>query len=187
MRFARIPFELSGDAPLRRARDPDRVSWRPADDDGEFAQLMMAAFSQSDDPRDRATVERYGEQAVAMAMLADARGGVTYSGDRSWWSLALFDGAPAGFVLPVVFTGEARDGLDEGTIYHIGVVPQHRGQGLGALLLARGSDALLRHGVWRISADTAIENEPMILIFERQGWQRREPVDVPFHPLPGLD
>jgi len=28
------------------------------------------------------------------------------------------------------------------------------------------------------------ENKPMIVIFERQGWQRRDPIVVPFHPLP---
>jgi GNAT superfamily N-acetyltransferase len=186
MQFSRLPFELSGDAPLRGAGDPDGVVWRTPGNDDELAELMVAVFSQSDDPRDRVTVERYGAEAVAIAMLADAEGGTAYTAHRSWWSLALVDGTPAGFVLPVVFTGEARNGLDEGTIYHVGVAPHLRGKGLGALLLARGTDALLRHGVWQISADTAIENESMIRIFERQGWRRREPIEVSLHPLPGL-
>jgi ribosomal protein S18 acetylase RimI-like enzyme len=85
-----------------------------------------------------------------------------------------------------VTTSRARDGLDEGTIYHIGVLPERRGCGLGRLLLARGTDALLDHGVWMISADTAAENAAMIRLFEAQGWTRRPVIRVPAHPLPGL-
>jgi ribosomal protein S18 acetylase RimI-like enzyme len=184
--FARVPFELGGDAPYRRFGDPKGVTWTNADDDKELTQLMVEAFSESQDPRDRASIARFGATAVTTAMVADALGGVTYSCDRNWWSVVLVEGIPAGFVLPVVFTDQARDHLDEGTIYHVGVIPEQRQKGLGALLLARGTDALLAHGVWQISADTAAENESMIRLFERQGWQRRDRVVVPFHPLPGL-
>jgi GNAT superfamily N-acetyltransferase len=186
VRFARIPFELTGGAPRRPTRDPEGVTWKAADGD-ELTETMEAAFSEPQDPRDAVTVDRYGAKGVTNAMIADAVGGVTYSCDPSWWSLVVVDATPAGYVLPAVFVGENRGGLDEGTIYHIGVIPEHRGKGFGALLLARGTNALLRHGVWQISADTALENEPMIRIFERQGWQRRAPIMVPLHPLPGLD
>jgi GNAT superfamily N-acetyltransferase len=186
VRFARIPFELTGGAPRRPNRDPEGITWAAADED-ELTGLMLAAFSETQDPRDAAAIDCYGAKAVTSAMIADAVGGDTYSCDRRWWSVVLVDDTPAGFVLPVVFVGEARGDLDEGTIYHIGVIPQQRGKGLGALLLARGTNALLSHGVWRICADTAVENEPMIRIFERQGWHRRESVIVPLHPPPGLD
>jgi GNAT superfamily N-acetyltransferase len=186
MRFARVPFELSGKAPPRLYDDPEGVTWSAAADDEVLTRLMVMALPESHDLRDVATIERHGAREAAEAMVADAVGGTTYSCDRQWWSLVFFDDTPAGFVLPVVFTGEARNGLDEGTIYHIGVVPEHRGKGLGALLVARGTDALLSHGVWQISADTAAENEPMIRIFEQQGWRRRPTIMVPLHPLPGL-
>ena len=65
-------------------------------------------------------------------------------------------------VLPVVFTGCARDGLDEGTITHIGVRPSARGRGYGRLLLRRATATLERHGVWRIYCDTAAGNAGMI-------------------------
>jgi ribosomal protein S18 acetylase RimI-like enzyme len=81
-------------------------------------------------------------------------------------------------------TGCTRDGLDEGTIYHIGVAPDLRGIGLGHLLLARASKTLLDHGVWRIIADTAIENTPMIRVFKRHGWRKKPLIEVPkqHHP-----
>ena len=90
----------------------------------------------------------------------------------------------AGVVLPVVFTGCAKGPLDEGTIYHMGVVPEQRSRGLGNLLLGRATDTLLAHGVWQISCDTSIVNAPMIRLFERHGWKRRAAIDVRGSPGP---
>jgi GNAT superfamily N-acetyltransferase len=112
-------------------------------------------------------------------MIRDAQAGTAYEAERGWWSVIAADGVPVGFVLPVVFTGCARDGLDEGAIYHIGVVPEHRGRGLGRLLLGRATDTLLAHGVWQISTDTAAENNAMVRVFTAAGYIRREPVFVP--------
>ncbi len=185
--FRRLPFELSGDEPRRHLRDPDGITWRSADDDEELAQLLARVLRVSTDPRDVDSVRRRsGARAVAGAMVEEAQGGHGYEADRRWWSIVERGGAASGFVLPVVFSGCTRGGLDEGTIYHVGVVPEQRGHALAHHLLARGTDALLDHGVWRIAVDTAIENAPMIRILERQGWTRLAPVDAGSHPLPGL-
>ena len=88
-------------------------------------------------------------------------------------------GSGAGFVLPVIYEGCARDGRDEATIYHMGVVPEHRGLGLGRLLLRRATRILVDHGVWRIYCDTPADNAPMIHLFEAEGWQR-----LPAHERP---
>ncbi len=114
-------------------------------------------------------------------MIEDALSGRVYQCEREWWSIVAVDDEVAGVVLPVVFTGCARDGLDEGTIYHIGVVAEQRGRGLGNLLLGRATDTLLAHGVWQISCDTAAENEVTIRLFERHGWTRRPEVEVARH------
>jgi ribosomal protein S18 acetylase RimI-like enzyme len=167
---------------------PDRpgVEWASSPRDEDLQSLIATALSASLDPRDRATVAGQGATATAQAMLADAAAGKAYRCEREWWSLIRIEGEPAGFVLPVVFTGAERNGVDEGTIYHIGVVPKWRGRGLGGLLLARGANVLLAHGVWQISADTAAENGPMIRIFEHQNWIRQPEITVGLHPLPGV-
>ena len=85
----------------------------------------------------------------------------------------------AGFVLPVIYDGCSRDGLDEATIYHMGVAPAHRGTGIGRLLLRHATQRLVSHGVWRIYCDTSSNNEPMIHLFEREGWTR-----LPAHERP---
>jgi ribosomal protein S18 acetylase RimI-like enzyme len=44
------------------------------------------------------------------------------------------------------------DGLDEATIYHLGVAPAHRGAGIGRLLLRRATRILVSHGIWQLCA-----------------------------------
>lgn len=111
-------------------------------------------------------------------MIEDALSGNVYRCDRRWWQIVAVDGRAAGIVLPVVFTGCACGALDEGTIYHIGVLPDRRARGLGHLLLGRATDALLAHGAWQISCDTAAENAPMVRLFEQYHWTRRPPIEV---------
>jgi ribosomal protein S18 acetylase RimI-like enzyme len=86
-------------------------------------------------------------------------------------------------VLPVTFDGCARDGLDEATIYHMGVAPRYRGRGLARLLLRKATRTLVDHGVWQIHCDTAAANAPMIHLFESEGWTRlpaeQQPVNLP--------
>jgi GNAT superfamily N-acetyltransferase len=108
---------------------------------------------------------------------------VGFSYDASWWQALTFHGVPAGFVLPVIFDGCTRDGLDEATIYHMGVASSYRGRGLARLLLRRATNTMLDHGVWRLYCDTAAANAPMIHLFESEGWTRlpaeEQPICVP--------
>jgi ribosomal protein S18 acetylase RimI-like enzyme len=176
--YRRIPFELEGDAPARGFADPTGVSWQDADDDEVLVGLLGRALQSSIDPRDEREVRLHGAGRVAAQMVDDARSSGVYECERAWWSIVAVDGEAAGVVLPVIFAGCAKDGRDEATLYHLAVLPQHRGRGLGHLLLGRATDVLLSHGVWQISCDTAIENAPMVHLFETQNWARRQPVDI---------
>jgi GNAT superfamily N-acetyltransferase len=176
--YWRVPFELPGDAAPRSFADPPTVSWRKADDETDLVGLFARVLHDSVDPRDVEAVRKNGGRAVAVRMIEDALSGGVYRCVREWWSIVAVDGEVAGVVLPVVFTGCTRDGLDEATIYHIGVVAEQRRRGLGNLLLGRATDTLLAHGVWRISCDTAVENEVMIRLFERHGWRRGPGTEV---------
>jgi ribosomal protein S18 acetylase RimI-like enzyme len=177
----RVPFELAGDAAARQLADPPSVTWRAADDDEELVHLFARALEGSMDPRDQAEVRRAGAPAVAARMIEDAHSGRVYRCERDWRWVVDVNGMAAGVVFPVVFTACERGTLDEGTIYHIGVVPEQRGRGLGHLLLGRATDTLLAHGVWQISCDTATENAPMIRLFERHNWTRRPAIEVAVH------
>jgi GNAT superfamily N-acetyltransferase len=176
--YLRLPFELDGDCAATLLSEPPGVSWITAEDDELLTSLLASNLELSIDPREKEWVRLWGSRVLAERMIEDAQAGKNYECERQWWSIVSWDGEAAGFAMPVVFTGCKRDGLDEGTIYHIGVVGEYRGRGLGHLLLARATKTLLDHGVWRIFADTAIENIPMIRVFERQNWIRRKPIAV---------
>jgi GNAT superfamily N-acetyltransferase len=106
-----------------------------------------------------------------------------YSYRAEWWQLLVHDGTAVGFVLPATFDGCERHGLDEATIYHMGVAPRYRGLGLARRLLLKATQTLVEHGIWRIHCDTAAANAPMIHLFESEGWTRlpaeHQPINLP--------
>jgi GNAT superfamily N-acetyltransferase len=142
--------------------------------------LVADVLASSPGPEDQLAVETLGRLEAARRTLALAPG-FSYLPDR--WHVLMVGGRAAGFVLPVIYDCCAREGLDEATIYHMGVSPAHRGKGLGRLLLRRATRVLVEHGVWRIFCDTPATNEPMIHLFEQEGWARlpdwERPVSLP--------
>ena len=165
----RVPFELSGDRSARQDTSAPLVEWHTAGEVQDLTQLVGAVLASSVDASDLAAVKALGPDGAAANVLSPPPG---YSYDRQWWHVLTFEDTPAGFVLPVVFDGCARDGLDEATIYHMGVAPTYRGRGLARLLLRRATNTMLDHGVWRIYCDTAAANAPMIHLFQSEGWTR---------------
>jgi ribosomal protein S18 acetylase RimI-like enzyme len=142
----------------------------------EPIRLVADVLASSPGPEDRHAVEVLGVDEAARRTLALAIG-FSYLPDR--WHVLSVREKTAGFVLPVTYDGCSRDGLDEATIYHMGVSPAHRGTGIGRLLLRHATRLLVRHGVWRIYCDTPSNNEPMIHLFESEGWTR-----LPAHERP---
>jgi GNAT superfamily N-acetyltransferase len=167
--YWRIPFEWAGDRPVRRESDPHLVTWRQATEVRGLTGLVGSVLANSVDASDEAAVSLLGSDGAAKRILSPPAG---FSYHNSWWQVVVYRGAAAGFVLPVTFDGCARDGLDEATIYHMGVTPVYRGCGLARLLLRKATEILVDHGVWRIHCDTSAENAPMIHLFETEGWTR---------------
>ncbi len=130
------------------------------------------------DACDRREVARDGAEAAAANFLAMADRGFHHA--PGWWQYA-HDAAGdlVGFLLPTVFTGSARGGLQESTLFYIGVLPGHRGQGHIVDLLIRSTELLEQVGVWRILSDTDIDNHPMIAAFRRCGYVAQEPWERP--------
>ena len=95
----------------------------------------------------------------------------------AWWQLAYdADVELVGFVLPVIFPDCAKNGLEEGTVYYIGVLPEKWGEGYAYDLLCQCTHLLQEIGVWRIYCDTDVYNAPMIATFQKAGYvQEGEP------------
>jgi GNAT superfamily N-acetyltransferase len=174
--YWKIPFEwvcqtAPPDDPL-----PDGWSWLDGRTLPEPVELVADVLASSPGPEDRLTVDVLGAEEAARRVLGLAPG---FSYLRERWEVLSTRDRAAGFVLPVIYDGCSREGLDEATIYHMGVAPEHRRAGIGRLLLRRATLLLVRHGVWRIYCDTASENRPMIHLFETEGWTR-----LPAHERP---
>lgn len=174
--YWRVPFEWPGERRIRLALDPPFVSWEEAAQFPGLAQLVATVLGDSVDASDAAAVRLFGLEGAATRIVSPPAG---FSHRFEWWQLLVYDGTAAGFVLPVTYDGCARDGLDEATIYHMGIAPAYRGRGLARLLLRKATKILVDHGVWRIYCDTAAANAAMIHLFESEGWTRHAAQEQP--------
>jgi ribosomal protein S18 acetylase RimI-like enzyme len=176
--YGKVPFEWGPSQVLSDHDDPDGVSWLDADHDERFLEVVAGVLAASPDASDVAAVAAVGATNAARRLL-DAPPAWGVSHESGWWTVLSFGAEPAAFVLPVTYDNCERDGLDEATIFHMGVLPEHRGRGLGRTLLRRATRTLVTHGVWRIICDTSANNEPMIHLFESEGWHRLPPHERP--------
>lgn len=174
--YWKVPFEWSQSVPPKDEELPDEWCWLNGGALAEPVRLVADVLAHSAGPEDRYSVEILGAEEAARRTLAPAPG-FSYLPDR--WLVLAVGADHVGFVLPVVYDGCSRGGLDEATIYHMGVAPAYRGLGIGGALLRQATRLLLAHGVWRIYCDTPMTNRPMIHLFERQGWTR-----LPAHERP---
>ena len=87
--------------------------------------------------------------------------------DPTLWLVAMRDGSVIGFCLCEMGTGESAL---IGRISEVGVVPAHRGGGLGYALLVAGLHALRSRGAQSIVLDVDAENETSaVLLYEKAG------------------
>ena len=105
---------------------------------------------------DRGTGERTDGAAEVDALRQVAH-------DPSWWTLAVETGQPVGYVLPIRTDGGP-------VIGDIGVVPAARGRGIGRLLLAHGTTAVLGE-TGRVGADVDDHNAAMLATASAVGFR----------------
>lgn len=87
--------------------------------------------------------------------------------NRDWWRLGYDQNKLVGLIIPQKFD-ETNGGIN-----YIGVLPQHRGRGYGAALLAEGAHILYGNGLHKIYADIDAGNYPMAIALEQVGFAFR--------------
>jgi GNAT superfamily N-acetyltransferase len=105
---------------------------------------------------DRATATR----PVAAAEIAALRAA---KHEPAWWTVAFDGDIPLGFVLPIRTDGGP-------VIGDFGVVPSARGRGVGRMLLAHGTAAVLGE-TGRVGADVDDANAAMLAIASAVGYR----------------
>lgn len=177
--YLKVPFVWNEPKPLIEV--PSRLKFKTLSDLSNEAVLLALAcvMESSIDASDQKKVSEYGSRKAAEQFLAKSRDGFLYQDE--WWQFGLNSSEEVvGFVLPVIYEDCAKDGLEEGTIYYVGVLPEYRGLGFANDLLSKGTQTLQTVGIWRVFGDTDVNNIPMISAFQRVGYkQHREPWERP--------
>jgi len=182
--YRKVPFEWIADQAMVESDRCGEISWIASDDDARFVDVVAQSLAVSPDAADKSSAKTMGPTVAARTLLESAPKWKV-SREPDWWRLLCFRDEPVGFVLPVTYDEMDRAGLVEGTIFHVGVIPEFRGRGFGRLLLREAARVLMNGGVRRIFCDTDETNAPMIHLFESEGWGRLPTREVPL-PL-GFD
>jgi ribosomal protein S18 acetylase RimI-like enzyme len=126
----------------------------------EFLAVLSLGPAGTLDRNDRYYYELTGPVGWAKVME-----GFLGPGDEATWKVG-YDSAstPVGYVMLSAF-----DEDETGTIAHIGVVPDQRGNGYVNDLLAEATADGVERGFTSILSDTDVLNAPMIAAFERAG------------------
>ena len=67
--------------------------------------------------------------------------------------------------------GVCRDG-GKGSVQNFGVLPQHRGRGLGTVLLRKSLEGFREAGVFRVTLEVTAKNQDAQRLYERLGFRR---------------
>ena len=139
--YLKVPFVWK--EPKPSIEIPSRLEFKAARTLSYEALLSAVAqvMESSIDASDRKKVVDSGSRQAAEQFLSKSKGGFFYQDE--WWQIGFSsDDRVVGFVFPVIYPGCAKNGLEEATIYYIGVLPEHRGQGFATDLLLKGTRVL---------------------------------------------
>jgi RimJ/RimL family protein N-acetyltransferase len=133
-------------------------------DDEVFLELFRRVVEGTLDATSRGTATRSGVEAYAREEFAHLRD--LLCGDRAWWRVARrHDGTLVGFGVP-------SHNTELPVVGYLGVLPEERGHGYGADILADTTRFLaIETGAEIIHADTDLANEPMAAAFRRVGYR----------------
>lgn len=90
---------------------------------------------------------------------------IEFAGDAyhpETWVVAYDSEMPIG----MIFAQRYADKPLEGSLFFIGVLPEHRGKGFGGILHAKGLEMLAAIGVKEYVGSTDVNNEPMLQVFK---------------------
>ncbi len=172
--YLKIPFVWEPECGM--PAEVSCLAFRPVQT-GWLEQALAGVLATSLDPADQLAVHENGALGAAKLLLSLAS--IHFEQEPQWWQRAATEqGEAVGFVLSSSFPkqeGEAR----LGTIFYLGVLPAHRGNGYGRQLVDQATRVLAGAGVARILCDTAACNTPMISAFRAAGYGERAPWERP--------
>jgi RimJ/RimL family protein N-acetyltransferase len=143
---------------------PPSLTFRGLSEVGEEAFVDAIASTYKGTP-DTWLTQEIEERGLVGAARADFDAYREMEYQPGWWELGYAeDGSVGGVILAAKIPGAA-------VIGYVGVTPPHRGRGLAAQLVRRGTDHLVAAGEDEIRGDCDRGNVPMVKAFERAGYE----------------
>ena len=175
--YWKTPFIWEPGCPLPPAEGTLRYESAP---EPWLRQSIAAVMANSLDESDQYTVPKIGiDRAVDDVYEVSKQ----YFEERAGWWRAAIDsqGRRVAFVLTTVFVDPSRwkEGKPQGTILYMGVLPEHRGHGYALELIEEATRTCVRADCWRVFCDTGSGNYPIVIAFQKAGYQERKPWQRP--------
>jgi hypothetical protein len=100
---------------------------------------------------------------------------------RSTWLISYHSGDPWDFPFDcATIQGLARDS-ELGAVQNVGVVPEHRGQGLGRALVLQALHGFRQAGLRRVSLEVTADNRPAVALYRSIGFRLTRTL---YRPMP---
>lgn len=139
-----------------------RHTLREAEPEDLEALMRLEEQSFSSDRFSRAQYERLLESREGTTLVVEVVGEIAGSAIVLW-----------------------RRGYRGARLYSIAVAPDHRGEGLGRMLLEAAEQAALRHGCSRMSLEVRKDNEAAIELYRTAGYRHSR--EIPGYYEDGAD
>lgn len=144
------------------------LSWKTlsdlADDTLQAAARLLERAGQGDPD--------WGDDDDAFELLKGYLADPALTGGTECVAIGTLDGTPAAIVV-----AQVNRSTRVGRLTYLGVVPEHRGRGLGAWVHRHGFAMLNAQGAARYRGGTLLGNLPMLRLFSKHGcteWRRLE-------------
>jgi RimJ/RimL family protein N-acetyltransferase len=165
----RMEASLSGQRPPSLPPGYRLVAWNDALID-VHARTKFRAFR---DEIDSLVFPCLGDLEGCRRLMREIRGKSGFLPDSSWliaWGRSPEELAWCGTIQAVC------DRAHVGMIQNVGVVPAHRGRGLGAALVRQSMAGMWQYGLRRASLEVTVENGRAVELYGRLGFRRSRTV-----------
>ncbi len=114
-----------------------------------------------------------GRRDGCMRLMREITSRATFVPEATW--LCRFRDRESGRLSPVgTIQGLQID--DWGAVQNVGIDPEHRGHGLGSILLARAGQGFRRTGLMKMHLEVTTDNTAAIRLYERLGFRTAQVV-----------
>ena len=166
--FKRYRMEVGLDRPVPATPGPAGFGWA-AWSDRLIDAHARAKYDSFRHETDALIFPSLGHPAGCLDLMRAIRCRPGFCPQATWLAVGP-DGDPAGTVQGL------WDGSGVGAIQNLGVVPAHRGYGLGAALLARALAGFRAGGARRVYLEVTAQNGPAVRMYRAFGFKSRRTI-----------